>query len=351
MRRLLEPMLTSAWAPVVYRDSDGMPTAFAAVPHLHLAKRFTEEMEPSVSRAAEIAGGGEDASTPGRHTQRRARLSQAIGVAVERAEARLAKLRSEVAKEANAERYRRWGEAIYGHLWSIQPRQSNLEVESVSIPLDPALTAKENAQAYFERYRKAQSAGEHVPELVAKVETERDYLRQLQSYVGQAETFPELEELAIEWEAFTEVRKGNSAPQKRRPRSAPPRKTRAMTDRNGNAIYIGRSGAENERITFDIAGPNDTWLHARGVPGSHVIVRWNNPTGEEEEDTLETAAALAAYYSQRRESTSVDVDITRRRHVRKIKGTGPGMVTYRNERTVAVRPANEVELSGRLQQP
>jgi len=124
-----------------------------------------------------------------------------------------------------------------------------------------------------------------------------------------------------------------------------------MTDRNGNAIYIGRSGAENERITFDIAGPNDTWLHARGVPGSHVIVRWNNPTGEEEDDTLETAAALAAYYSQRRESTSVDVDITRRRHVRKIKGTGPGMVTYRNERTVAVRPANEVELSGRLQQP
>src|SRR5205814_456855 len=127
------------------------------------------------------------------------------------------------------------------YLWSIQSGQTNLEMEGESIPLDSELTAKENAQAYFERYRKAQSAGEHVPELVAKVETERDYLRQLQTYVGQAETFPELEELAIEWEAFSGGRERMAAAQKRRPRSTPPRKTRALTDRNGNAIYIGRS--------------------------------------------------------------------------------------------------------------
>ena len=350
MRRLLEPMLTSAWAPAIYRDADGVPAAFAAVPHGYLAERFTEEPVASISRVAELAGGADDDFAPGRHVQRRARLIQAIGDAIERAESRLARLQTEAAKGADAERYRRWGETIYGYLWSIQPGQSSLEVEGESIPLDPTISAKENAQALFERYRKAQSAGAHLPALMAKVEAERDYLRQLQTQVAQAETFPEYEELAIEWEAFAGARDGAGAPQRRRPRSAPPRKTRALTDRNGNAIYIGRSGAENDRITFDIAGPNDTWLHARGVPGSHVIVRWNNPAGEEEDDTLDTAAALAAYYSQRRESGSVEVDITRRRHVRKIKGTGPGMVTYRNERTVAVRPASESQLSSRFRQ-
>jgi predicted ribosome quality control (RQC) complex YloA/Tae2 family protein len=108
-------------------------------------------------------------------------------------------------------------------------------------------------------------------------------------------------------------------------------------------MYIGRSGAQNDLVTFDIAGPNDTWLHARGVPGSHVIVRWHNAAGDENDDTLEQAAALAAYYSAARDSSRVEVDITRRRYVRKIKGAGPGMVTYRNERTVAVTPSNELD--------
>jgi predicted ribosome quality control (RQC) complex YloA/Tae2 family protein len=79
-----------------------------------------------------------------------------------------------------------------------------------------------------------------------------------------------------------------------------------------------------------------------------VIVRWSDPAGNEDDDTLETAAALAAHYSRAREGRSVEVDLTRRRYVRKIKGTGPGMVTYRNERTVAVHPESEANLGERL---
>ena len=105
----------------------------------------------------------------------------------------------------------------------------------------------------------------------------------------------------------------------------------------GNAIYIGKSGTENDRVTFDIAGPDDTWLHARGVPGSHVIVRWSGPD-RDDEAVLLRAAELAAFFSQSRSSGRVEVDITPRRFVRKIKGAGPGMVTYRNERTVSVTP-------------
>ncbi|MGH9175080.1 MAG: NFACT RNA binding domain-containing protein, partial [Vicinamibacterales bacterium] len=96
-----------------------------------------------------------------------------------------------------------------------------------------------------------------------------------------------------------------------------------------------------DEVTFTIANPDDLWLHARNMPGAHVILRAN---GQMSEDTIERAAALAAWYSDGRNATSVPVDVTERRHVRKIRGSGPGMVTYRNERTLNVRPRSEQEL-------
>ena len=120
-----------------------------------------------------------------------------------------------------------------------------------------------------------------------------------------------------------------------------------MLDNSGNAIYIGKSGHENDEVTFSIAGANDSWLHARGVPGSHVVIRWRTQ-GDENPDTIEAAARLAAWYSGNRSSGTVEVDIAPRRFVRKIKGAGPGMVTYRNERTIAVNPASESELESVL---
>jgi predicted ribosome quality control (RQC) complex YloA/Tae2 family protein len=111
---------------------------------------------------------------------------------------------------------------------------------------------------------------------------------------------------------------------------------------NGNPIYVGRSSRENDRVTFAIARPTDTWLHARGVPGSHVIVRWLG-TLPDDQDSLDRAASLAAWYSGARSSARVEVDITNRQSVRKVKGAGPGMVTYRNERTVVAVPSDAVD--------
>jgi predicted ribosome quality control (RQC) complex YloA/Tae2 family protein len=340
-RQLLEPLLTSRWDPHVYREG-GEVVAFAAVPLAHLGAELEPEGVPSMSAAAAMTLGGGGEATPGRHGARRERLVAAIREARERAAVRLGSLQGEAAKADEAERYRRWGEAIYAYLWSIKPGMSEFDADGELIPLDPALTAKENAQELFERYRKAQSAGEHLPELIARAATEIAYLDQLSTLASQSETFPELEDVRVEWEAHAGAKDAPGG--KRRPRSTPPRRTRPVIDAEGNAIYVGRSGAENDRITFDIAGPNDTWLHARGVPGSHVIVRWANAAGEENEATLERAARLAAHYSSARDSGAVEVDITRRRHVRKLKGTGPGMVTYRNERTIAVRPGDEDSL-------
>jgi predicted ribosome quality control (RQC) complex YloA/Tae2 family protein len=97
---------------------------------------------------------------------------------------------------------------------------------------------------------------------------------------------------------------------------------------------VGRNARENEQITFRLADRDDLWLHARERTGAHVVVSGGAPP----DDVLEAAAALAAYYSEGRSDSAVDVDVTEVRNVRKIPGGPPGRVTYRNFRTVRVAP-------------
>ena len=120
------------------------------------------------------------------------------------------------------------------------------------------------------------------------------------------------------------------------------RRPRSYESRYGGTIYIGRTGRQNDEVTFGTGNADDLWLHARELPGAHVILRLTPDA--DVEDAIEDAAALAAYYSDGRGSTRVPVDVTERRYVRKIKGAGPGMVTYRNERTINVTPKSEEEL-------
>ncbi|MFL5761022.1 MAG: NFACT family protein [Thermomicrobiales bacterium] len=345
MRRLLEPLLTSAWAPAVYKEA-GEAVAFAPVPLAHLAAKFEEHQVASISTAAAaVEQEGEGSGRVGRHSQRRERLAARVQEARSKAESRLASLTAQAESAAQVERWRTWGELIYVYLWAIEPGQTELNADGTIVPLDPTLTAKENAQEYFERYRKAQSAGEQIPRLVESATAELAYLDQLITQIAQAETYPEIEALTAEWES----ERGSAPSGNRKPRSAPAlKRPKPLLDARGNAVYIGRSGTQNDTVTFEIAGPDDTWLHARGVPGSHVVIRWLVSNEEASPETVEAAASLAAYYSAARESGRVEVDVARRRYVRKIKGTGPGMVTYRNERTISVVPRAEGDLGATL---
>ena len=344
-RALLEPMLTDAWSPVVYRR-DVVPVAYAPVPMVHLALGATAEQVPSISRAAELVEVDADAGdvTTATHSQRRGRLIAAIGAAAKRVDQRIAALEAQEAKSVEAEHLRQAGETIYAYLWQVKPGDTTLVVDGQTIDLQPGLSGKENAQAYFQRYQKARGASRAIPELLTRAQTEASYLDQIRTHVTQASTFAELEALAAEWEAHGGAPVAEPGRKPGKVARVSTRRPKAVLTIDGHAIFVGRSGRENEAVTFDLAGPDDTWLHARGVPGSHVIVRWRQQGQEEDPRTIEAAAALAAYYSSARTSATVEVDATRRRHVRKIKGAGPGMVTYRNEYTVSVRPASEREL-------
>ncbi len=343
--QLLEPLQTASWAPHVYRNRDTEePAAFAPLPYTHLAASFSEEAVGSISRAAQLAEQAEHLPSPQRHAQRRQRLLNLVQEERERLERRNASLANEARRATAAEHLRQSGELIYAYLWQIQPGQEILEVDGERVKLDPRLSATENAQEYFERYRKAQSASAQIPELVEQGQTELRYLDQLATQIAQAPGFAELEALAAEWQVLQATEEPT---RKRKPPAI--RRPQPLVDSHGNLVYIGRSGPQNELLTFEIAGPDDTWLHARGVGGSHVIIRWTRPGLADDPGTIEAAAALAAWYSSARDSGGVEVDVAPRRYVRKLKGSGPGMVTYRNERTIRVRPQPEEGLRDVLQ--
>jgi predicted ribosome quality control (RQC) complex YloA/Tae2 family protein len=112
-----------------------------------------------------------------------------------------------------------------------------------------------------------------------------------------------------------------------------------LRTRGGDELLVGRSAQQNHLVTFELSRPQDVWLHARGCPGAHVILR----SGESSPSraSIEEAAAVAARYSANRAAGKVTVDWTYRKYVRRLgKGT-PGLVSYTNEQSVVVRPSDE----------
>ncbi|WP_369461525.1 NFACT RNA binding domain-containing protein [Thermoclostridium stercorarium] len=110
----------------------------------------------------------------------------------------------------------------------------------------------------------------------------------------------------------------------------------------GYQIWVGRNNVQNDELTLKFAKPDDLWLHAKNIPGSHVIVRVPDPIPEK---TLFEAASLAAWFSKARNSSKVQIDYTRAKYVRKPSGAKPGMVVYVNYKTVVVDPKEPAFLS------
>ena len=371
------PLRTGAWLPSLYlrdpeagldggdanatdEDTPGslpdalpatIPVAFSPFPLFQLRDLHEERLKSPSALVERYFGATARVQA---HGQRKEALAAIINGERTRLAAREHGLEVEAKRAEEAERWRRWGEAIYAYAWSLEPGQHELIADDLVVPLEPGRTPSENAQDYFERYRKAQSAAANLPALLEEVRHGLAYLDQLLTLLRLAERYEQIAAIDREWQewrmqrqrpahdAEQQGRKGQQKKGGSRGKGPGPGKPQTLRARGGHQIFIGHTSAQNDAVTFDIGGPEDSWLHSRGVPGSHVIVKWSG--GHEDEAVLQAAAELAAYYSGGRESGRVEVDHAARRDVRKIRGAGPGMVTYRNEHTVRVAPRSEDEL-------
>jgi predicted ribosome quality control (RQC) complex YloA/Tae2 family protein len=256
----------------------------------------------------------------------RAPIRKQIKLAENRLNGKLHSLKQQERAESEIERLRHSGELLLTYQYDIQPQQTvfmasyDSEAEPLQIKLDPLLTPVQNAQRYFEKYEKAKRSRASLPDLILETERELRYLGQLETDLDLAANWNDIGEVqdaliaAGYWQGKRRrqtTSSGKSAPLK-------------ITAEDGTIIWVGRNARQNEEVTFTRGSADDLWLHARGIPGAHVIIKSGGRRVAE--SVILKAAGLAAYYSRGRGETAVEVMVTERKYVQKIKGGKPGMV-------------------------
>jgi predicted ribosome quality control (RQC) complex YloA/Tae2 family protein len=317
------------WEPTLV-PGDGQPLAYAPYALTYLQGALPQS---SMSTALETFYAAREGLTA--HQQHREAVQRQLDAARERLQHQYTQIVAELERIENVEHLRWEGEMILAFLHAITPGQTTLDVEGHTISLDPEHSPLECAQARFRTYNKAKTGRERLQEQEQGTRAQLDGLEHLAALLAVADEREQIDQLAQEAreQGYISERKAESGKKQRR---IARRKPLHLVSSDGFDIYVGRSTTQNVEVTFRIGRPDDVWLHIRNMPGAHVIVRSNNR--EVPERTLQEAAGLAVYFSRARGENAAEVDMAHRRHVRKVSGGPPGLVTYRAEGTLLVPP-------------
>lgn len=317
--------------PRVLLDDDGNPADIFAFPYL-MHPLESQSPAPTVSAALERYFSTRDRQD--RLNQKSAAMVKVLKNHIERCEKKLAQQEEDLSNAAKLEEYRLMGELINANLWQLKKGQSEAQLQNfydeeggmITVPLDIQLTPVQNAQRYFKKYQKARTTREMAAEQHEATLQELNYLEGMLLDVGKCVGESELEEIREELASTGYVKKNTN---RRQQRALPKSKPYHYRSVDGIDIFVGKNAAQNERLTGD-ARPGEMWLHAKGMPGSHVIIK---AEGSIPDSTLSDAATLAAWYSKGQHSSMVPIDYTLKRYVKKIPGGATGMVTYTNQKT------------------
>lgn len=260
-------------------------------------------------------------------------------------EKKIKKLKATLVESEKAEKYKLFGELLTANMYAFTRGDKEINVlnyysednEMVTIPLSPQKTPSENAQTYFSKYQKAKNAVTYVEHQIEKASEEIAYFDSLLQQIESAapKDLQEIrEELMEEGYLKNKQQRGNK---KLKP-SKPSIEHYQASD--GTEILVGKNNKQNDYLTNKLAARDEIWLHTKDIPGSHVIIRSKQPSQE----TILEAATLAAYFSKAKNSSSVPVDYTLVRHVKKPNGSKPGYVIYDNQQTVYVTPEEDLIL-------
>jgi predicted ribosome quality control (RQC) complex YloA/Tae2 family protein len=264
----------------------------------------------------------------------------------EKNEKKIKKLERTLVEAKNADQYQLYGELLTANLYAVEKGMKEVSVlnyysedsSNITIPLDARKTPSENAQKYFTRYQKAKNALRIVEEQINHAREEVEYFEGLQQQV-EAASPKDIQEIRDELVEGGYIRQR----QKRGNKKNQVMKVvlERYTSSDGTEILIGKNNKQNDYLTNKAAARDDIWLHTKDIPGSHVVIRSKEPA----EKTILEAATIAAYFSKARNSSSVPVDFTKVRHVKKPSGAKPGFVIYEQQQTVFVTPDEDLVLA------
>ena len=262
---------------------------------------------------------------------------------IERCEKKLALYADALNSGEQMEKCRLYGELLTANLHSLKSGTDTAAVdnyyadpvERIAIPLDRQLTPGENAQRYYKKYQKLKAARDMAIVQREQTLSELNYLEGQLDNLTKCTAENELSELIEELKEQGYIKRDKGGKKKMKLAASKPMHFVSST---GADIYVGKNNRQNDELTLRFASPNDIWMHAKNIPGSHVIVKG---ASEQDTATMTEAALLAAYYSRARGSENVAVDYTPRKYVKKPAGAKPGMVIYTTNKTAYVTPSEE----------
>ncbi len=347
VQAVVQPARRGRFHTTLVIKNDGTPLEFAALDLTHYlakGKNFTHRQE-EMSLVLDRFFRHKESSNRIRQIQQN--FTQLLNTQIKRLRKKLREQRKDYEKAEDAEKYREWGELIFANLHWLKGEKGRQEIvldslytpgEQVKIGLDPSLEPVRNAEKFFKRYQKAKTTRQVLTERMAQAKQELDYLQSVEIATHESKTLDELEEVRQELAEGGYLKKEKRKAKKRLGIPSPA----SFVSSDGFTVLLGKNNRQNDYLTLKIAGSEDIWLHAKDIPGAHVVIRRRSRNEEIPKRTLVEAAQLAAYNSKARLSQNVPVDYTLKKFVTKPKGGKPGMVIYRNHKTLTVDPANTI---------
>ena len=342
LAQTLEEMLRQyreAPQPTLVFSPEGKPVEFSFLPLTQYLPRCTLRAYDSFSLLLDDYYSTRDAAE--RLRQKSHELTKQVHNLYERAVRKQAARREELAQSEKSEHLRLWGELLSANLWQVPNGERQVTLnnyytgEDIAIPLDPRWSPSQNAQRYFKKYKKKQTAARMLGRLLESSALEIDYLATVLDEIGRAEGERALNDIRLELKG-----QGYLKYFKLREKKQKPTDFIRYRSSDGFEILVGRNNLQNDRLTLHTARGRDLWFHTKNAPGSHtVVLSQGQPVPDR---TKNEAAMIAVWHSSQRTSAKVAVDYTEVRNIRKTGDLRPGMVLYEHYETAYITPEEAV---------
>lgn len=332
-RWMMDDVRAGKYQPnIVFKEKE--PIDFSCF-HLSEFSDYTTQDYDSISEVLEQYYAARNVYT--RIRQKSVDLRKVVTTTLERNRKKYQLQEKQLRDTEKREKYKVYGELIHTYGYGLEEGAKELEAlnyytnEMIKIPLDPTLDAKENAQKYFDKYNKLKRTYEALTELIQETKTEIEHLESISTSLDIAlseDDLLQIKEELMEYGYIKRKRTDKKAKIKSKPfhyRSS-----------DGYDIYVGKNNYQNDELTFKFATGNDWWFHAKGMAGSHVIVKSNNE--ELPDRVFEEAGKLAGYYSKGRDSDKIEIDYLQKKNVKKPNGSAPGFVVYYTNYSLTIHP-------------
>ena len=316
------------------------PVEYAAVP-LTMYGSGADHLESYTSMSALLEHFYAEKNTLTRIRQKSSDLRRIVQTALERDIKKYDLQLAQMKDTEKREKYRIYGELLNTYGYSAKPGDRSLTAvnyytnEPVTIPLDPTLSATENAKKYFDKYGKLKRTEEALKEQLEETRSEIDHLESISNALDIALAESDLSQIKEELAECGYIKKhyDRKKGQKMQTKSKP---FHYVTE-DGYDIYVGKNNFQNDELTFKFATGNDWWFHAKKMAGSHVVVKSRD--GELPDHIFEIAGQLAAYYSKGRTAPKVEIDYIQKKQVKKPAGAKPGFVVYYTNYSLMAEPS------------